>query len=87
MFKVIISPEAWRFYDKLFYADRGHFDRVMRAVISLREDPYQGKPLRRDLKGSYSLRVGMYRIIYTIERHIVTVCVVNIGHRKDVYFS
>jgi len=49
-------------------------------------DPLKfGLPLRRTLKGYMKLRVGNYRIIYTINRKIVTVCVVKIGHRKDVY--
>jgi len=31
------------------------------------------------------LRVGDYRIIYSIESQIVTVHVIKIGHRKEVY--
>ena len=29
----------------------------------------------------------MYRIIYTVDRKIITVYVLDIGHRKDVYHS
>lgn len=49
-------------------------------------DPLKfGVPLRRNLKGLMKLRVGDYRIIYTIDKRAVVVHVVKIGHRKEVY--
>ena len=33
----------------------------------------------------YRIRQGNYRILYAIEDDILTVYVVKIGHRKDVY--
>jgi mRNA interferase RelE/StbE len=33
----------------------------------------------------YRLRVGDYRIIYTIDNGVLLVVVVMIGHRRDVY--
>ena len=43
-----------------------------------------GKPLRYSMKGARRLRVGDYRVIYTIEPPD-TVLVVKIGHRREVY--
>tara|TARA_B100001248_G_scaffold226858_2_gene185023 strand:- start:1192 stop:1452 length:261 start_codon:yes stop_codon:yes gene_type:complete len=52
----------------------------------LMQDPVRyGLPLRRSLKGLMKLRVGDYRIIYSIQKKTVTVCVIKIGHRKEVY--
>ena len=42
-----------------------------------------GKPLRRSLKGFRSLRVGVYRVVFLIEKK--TVLVLAIAHRKDIY--
>jgi len=33
----------------------------------------------------YRIRQGYYRILYTIKEQILTVYVVKIGHRKDIY--
>jgi mRNA interferase RelE/StbE len=33
----------------------------------------------------YRVRQGNYRILYTINDLDLTVCVVKVGHRKDVY--
>ena len=49
-------------------------------------DPVKfGLPLRRSLKGYMKIRVGDYRIIYKIQKKKVTVLVIKIGHRKEVY--
>ncbi|MCZ0931709.1 MAG: type II toxin-antitoxin system RelE/ParE family toxin [Oligoflexia bacterium] len=46
---------------------------------------YFGTHLKQNLKGLMKLRVGNYRIIYSVEKDIVTVFVIKIGHRKKVY--
>jgi mRNA interferase RelE/StbE len=52
----------------------------------LAEDPHRvGKPLRDLLPGSYSARVGVYRIIYEIDDVVQVVSVERIGHRADIY--
>ena len=52
----------------------------------LMTDPVKfGLPLRRNLKGLIKLRVGDYRVIYSIEEQTITVYVIKIGHRKEVY--
>jgi mRNA interferase RelE/StbE len=33
----------------------------------------------------YRIRVGDYRVIYTIDDSIVRVVIVRVGHRRDVY--
>lgn len=60
---------------------------IRRAIEEkLGADPVRfGLPLRRDLKGLMKLRVGDYRIIYSIEKETVTVYVIKIGHRREVY--
>lgn len=60
---------------------------IKRAIEEkLMVDPLKfGLPLRRSLKGLMKLRAGDYRVIYSIEKKTVTVHVVKIGHRKEVY--
>jgi addiction module RelE/StbE family toxin len=43
-----------------------------------------GKPLRYSFKGARRLRVGDWRVVYTIEPPS-TVLIVKIGHRSEVY--
>ena len=60
---------------------------IRRAIEEkLMVDPLKyGLPLKRNLKGYMKLRVGDFRIIYSISKNTVTVHVLKIDHRKDVY--
>ena len=55
------------------------------GLTELSSNAYAGKSLKGELKGYWSLRVGEYRIIYTIQRQEVVVEVLRIHHRKEVY--
>lgn len=54
----------------------------------LAENPRRvGKPLRHLLAGSYSARVGVYRIIYEIDDVVQVVSVERIGYRRIAILS
>lgn len=54
----------------------------------LAENPHRvGKPLRAPLDGLYAARRGAFRVIYRIDDAEVTVLIVTIDHRRDVYRS
>ena len=61
------------------------YGRISSALDDIEKEPWQGKPLSGELKGRYSWRVGSYRIIYAVMDNVLTVLVVDIGHRKGIY--
>jgi mRNA interferase RelE/StbE len=85
VYKVDISQAAAEEIEKIFYADRRIYKRIMAALVSLQTDPLQGKLLSRELKGRRSLRVGDYRIIYAVLHQVLTVQVIDVGHRREIY--
>lgn len=42
-------------------------------------------PLSGKLKGIFKFRVGIYRILCEKKSKIITIVVIKIGHRKEVY--
>jgi mRNA interferase RelE/StbE len=44
-----------------------------------------GKPLSRELAGSFSARRGSYRILYEIDDEQVRVLILRVAHRADAY--
>lgn len=66
-------------------------DKIAVAVLDyllgpLLDNPHRvGKPLRGDLTGLHSARVGAYRIVYEIDLVSRTVQVIYIDHRSDIY--
>lgn len=59
--------------------------KILNRIKMLEEDP---RPLGCEkLTGEerYRLRQGRYRIVYSIQDDELTVWVVKVGHRKDIY--
>jgi mRNA-degrading endonuclease RelE of RelBE toxin-antitoxin system len=55
----------------------------LREVQILGENPYAGKVLKGRWEGTYSLRIGDYRVIYMISKDMVNLLTVR--PRKTVY--
>jgi mRNA interferase RelE/StbE len=58
--------------------------RVIEKVEEISEDPFR---YVKKLKGFplYSLRVGVYRVILSIEAKNLVIFVVEVGHRRKIY--
>mgnify|MGYP001567447826 CR=1 FL=1 len=82
MYKIRLSPEAKSQLKKLKII---HKDAIASVIEDLKEDPYLGKPLGRELSRRYSYRVGVYRVIYKIIKEDSVVEVLSAGHRSVVY--
>ncbi len=59
--------------------------RIMQRIRSLADDPRPAGCEKLSGAERYRVRQGAYRIIYEIEDDRLTVLVVRIGHRRDVY--
>lgn len=64
---------------------KGDVQRIINAIHALVENPHPPQSLKLSGDEKYRLRCGVYRILYLIEDVRLVVCVVKIGHRKDVY--
>lgn len=81
-YRIVLRPAALRTLRKINPADQ---DRIRGAIALLAHDPRP--PGARALRGRDALRVrvGNYRIIYTVRDDVLQVHVVAIGHRREVY--
>lgn len=60
--------------------------RIRGAVLRLAVDPRPpGARALKDRPGYLRVRIGDYRVIYTIKDDVLRVVVVRVGHRRDVY--
>ncbi|MCJ7740779.1 type II toxin-antitoxin system RelE/ParE family toxin [Candidatus Microgenomates bacterium] len=82
MYRIIISPEA---KNQLKQIKQIHQNALASIVETLKQDPYLGKPLGRELLGKYSYRIGVFRIIYKINKKDNVINIITAGHRSNVY--
>ncbi|MFG2377586.1 type II toxin-antitoxin system RelE/ParE family toxin [Streptomyces sp. NPDC048504] len=62
--------------------------RILHALSRLGDDPYREDADVKKLSGHddlYRLRVGVYRIAYTIDDGKLVILVVEVGHRREIY--
>ena len=84
--RVEISRSAEKQIQKLDRTAQGSIIRFLRERVQGADNPRQwGKPLHGDKGGLWRYRVGDYRLICEIQDERVTVLVVRVGYRKDVY--
>ena len=57
----------------------------MKAIYKLPEGNDIKQMRGKKSKGMYRLRVGDYRIIYTVDNGRLIVCIVDAGNRGDIY--
>lgn len=59
--------------------------RIRGAIELLAVDPRPPASRRLGGRPAYRVRVGDYRILYTVEDGVLLVVVFRLGHRRDVY--
>lgn len=82
MYKVKLTTRAKK---ELKNISKRHKAAIASVVEELRDNPFVGKPLTRDLTGRFSLRVGVYRIIYSVDKTDEIINIITAGHRSVVY--
>ena len=59
---------------------------VIEDRIATLDDPRApGQPLAGEWSGYWRYRIGDYRIVARIEDRILTISIVKIGHRREIY--
>ena len=59
--------------------------RILVKITSLADDPRAAGCIKLTGKELYRVRQGRYRIVYEIKDETLTVIVVKIGHRSNIY--
>ena len=82
IYSIKIKASAARALRKIDPVDRR---RIVAAIDRLAHERSAGSALKGEFGGLRRLRVGRYRIIYETIHEELTVLVVRVGHRREVY--
>lgn len=78
-YKIAIEKRAQKFIHKLTKSDK---ERLLKAICNLPDGDIKHM---QGYSNYYRLRVGAYRVIYTIDNGKLIICVVDAGNRGDIY--
>ena len=84
MWSVEYTAEAIKALSRM---DRALAQRIRSKILALARDPMAPNNNVKKLVGvaGYRLRIGDWRVVYTLERSVLTVIVVRVAHRGEVY--
>lgn len=82
-YQVDFKPSAARELRKL---PKDIAKRISKKIDSLADNPFlHGYTEMKGSQNYYRVRVGDYRIIYTVEHGELLILVVSVGHRREIY--
>lgn len=83
-YEVEISESAEKSLEKIPKKDRY---KIIEKIDALEQDPTPAGSIK--LKGYkevlYRIRSGDYRVVYSIKQEVLTILVVEVGHRREIY--
>ena len=82
--RIVFSDEALRDFSRLDRSVRVQIDERI-AWFAANFDKISPLPLHEDLKDHFKLRVGDWRVVYTVEQSAKTLKIREIKHRSKVY--
>jgi mRNA interferase RelE/StbE len=84
--RIEFLPAAEKDLAKLGRAEAKRIIETLKTRIAPLDDPRRlGTALTGELGGLWRWRIGDYRVIARIEDERITILVVRIGHRREVY--
>ena len=82
-FALVIEPKPRKVLEKL---DQQIQSRILSALKLLATNPRPPKATKMvGFEHLWRIRVGHYRVVYTVRDQELVILVVALGHRKDVY--
>jgi len=81
-YHVLISKQAEKEIEKV---PRSISIKVKEAILSLARNPRPNGCKKLQGRDGYRIRIGNFRIVYDIDDKIVTVYILTVMDRKDVY--
>ena len=86
MYKVLFTESALKKLKKLDRQTALLLTAWIRKNLEGCTDPWRyGKGLVANHGGQWRYRIGDYRLIAEISRETITILIVNVGHRSDIY--
>ena len=81
-FVLRIEKTPRKFLKTLQISDKKRIDA---ALTLLADNPIPPKAKKLSGRDGYRIRVGDYRIIYELQRNVLVVLIIDIGHCREIY--
>lgn len=80
--KLFIGKKASKELSKI---DDPLASKIYKEIVKLKDNPYPVNYKKIIGKENYRIRIGVYRVIYSINKKSKEIYILKICHRRDVY--
>ena len=81
-FKIFFKKSVWKDFESIPKKD---LRKILQRIDLLAENPRPPGSQKLSGQEKYRIRQGRYRIVYSIQDDELTVWIVRVAHRKDIY--
>lgn len=82
-YSIVFKPSANKEFESLNKSDQ---IKIKNKIEILKTDPYPaGVKKLSTTDNIFRLRTGKFRVLYTIIKQKITIIILKVGHRRDVY--
>ncbi len=85
--KIRLNPKTEKDLQKLDKTVQKRIFKYLNKLTTVENPRLFGKALQGDLQGLWRYRVGDYRLICQILDAEITILVIKVGHRKNIYLN
>jgi mRNA interferase RelE/StbE len=82
-YKVIFNTQVRR--KDLARLPSRDISKILEKIETLAANPFPEQAKKLKGREEWRIRQGDYRILYTVHHEIVTIHIIKVGHRKEVY--
>jgi len=81
-YEIYFKESVWKELKKV---PKNDLKKILSRIENLGEDPRPGGCEKLTAHELYRIRQGNYRIVYSIQDEELTVWIIKVGHRRNVY--
>ncbi|MEK6775848.1 MAG: type II toxin-antitoxin system RelE/ParE family toxin [bacterium] len=81
-YRIFFKKSVWKDFESTPKKD---LSKILQRIDLLAENPRLSGSQKLSGQEKYRIRQGEYRIVYSIQDDELTVWIVKVGHRKDIY--
>jgi len=82
VYKIFFKKSVLKDLDKI---PKNNLRRIINKINALSNDPRPSGHEKLSDQEKYRIRQGSYRIVYSIQDKKLTLWIIKVGHRSDVY--
>jgi mRNA interferase RelE/StbE len=81
-YEILFKESVWKELKKI---PKGDLKKILSRIKGLGTDPRPSGSEKLTAHELYRIRQGNYRIVYSIQDKALTIWIIKVGHRKEVY--